>query len=783
MHLLTGTGSASHPSRGAGPDVPRVPGVPSRESPGAPGRREAPALSSPVGRVVAGVVLAGTVAVAFVLGGPPQLGAAEPLFRLCWLTGPALAVCLAALTCAGELVAVRLHHRDVVEELTLIDPVVLLDVLLLPSRQAIEVCLAGLVLAYVIRRRALVKALFNLGTYAAAGSVLIVLLRVCVGSSAAFDGRLVVALAVGASGFVAVNLLFMSMLCSALGAGSVLALVRQDLHLSVLTMTATLALTITVTVIAVHAAVFLPFAVLPAAAITYAYRATATEIEERQRSALVLAFSQILAGSPDRELAVGGFLRLARQGFFADEVLAVFDNQEVLTLTGDDAPAPRSLPFGPDHARLLAAAAGGAVVVRQNLPSGWSGALLAPLEADGTRTGVVAVGWRGRHRLHSSDLILLTPLASALAVGLASARYLAQLLAESSKVRAVVEQSSDGILVLDGDGVVQLWNPALVRLAGCGEGDAVGRPLGALLSAEGLDGQPLDAFETGRRELTPDNPEAVVDLVVVRPDGDRRSVRCAHAATFDTTGVLVRDVVNVHDLTRERQLEKLKSDFVATVSHELRTPVTPIRGYAELLLRRGDSLPPDKRVRALEVIVDRAGHLARLVEDLLLASRISDDAEPVRSVVLGDADLAALAGRACEDFGADVGRLNLTVPAEPVTVVCDSTRTIQVLTNLVSNALKYSSAETVVDVEVRADGEYGQVAVTDRGRGLPSGELEQIFDKFHRVEDPMVTSTGGTGLGLYIARHLALAMQGDLTVTSRLGVGSTFTFRIPMAAS
>jgi PAS domain S-box-containing protein len=758
---------------------------------GATGHRRAAARLwarvTPLTRVVAATAATGVAAVAAVLWSAGWTGITGPLFTLGWLGGPALLGTLVVLTCAGELVAVRLRHRDAVEELTLLDPVLLLNVLLLPPHEAIGVCLTGLVLAYLIRRRALVKVLFNLGTYATAGSLLVVLLRGCAGTSAAFDLRLVLALAVGATGFVAVNLLSMSLLLNVLGAGSVTELIREDLRLAAFTTASTVALASTVATIAVHTPVFLPFTVLPAAAITYAYRATATEAEERRRSSRVLAFSQVLAGSPGREVAVDAFLRLAREGFFADEVLAVFDSGEVLAQGAGPDQAMVSLPPDPAHLRLLAAAAEGVGLLHEGLPAGWSEALLAPLEADGTRTGAVVVGWHDRHRAQARDLTLLTPLASALAVALSSAKHLARLVTETSKLRAVVEQSSDGIMVLDGDGVVKLWNPALERLSGCSEDVAVGSSFARLLTTEDLDGRPLDALDASRHRLAPGTPQADVDMQIIRPDGERRSVRCAHAATFDDNGGLIRNVVNVHDLTRERQVERLKSDFVATVSHELRTPVTPIKGYAELLLKRGDSLPADKRARALEVIADRAGHLARLVEDLLLASSISGDGEgePARSVVLSSADLTALTRRACEDFAPSASRLNLTAPHLPVTVTCDRTRTIQVLTNLLSNALKYSPPDTSVDITVDVEageaGGFGRVTVRDHGAGLPEDQLERIFEKFHRVEDPMVMSTGGTGLGLFIARHLTRAMAGDLTVASVLGNGACFSFRLPVA--
>lgn len=748
---------------------------------GAAVRRALASWATPVHGVVAAVGAAGVLLALGTLVTSP--GAQDgPVLSVGWLHGAWVPLLLGLLTCAAEIVAVRFRHDDEVEELTLLDPAVLLNALLLGPRQALFVSLAGLVLAYVIRRRAVLKAAFNLGTYAAGTSVLLLLLRGTAGDSGQVDLRLVAAMVLGAVGFVAVNGLSLSVLFSAMGAGRPLDLVREDLRLSALTVVGSVGLAATTVSMVAHTPVVLPFAALPSAALTYAYRATVTEAEERQRSSRVLAFSEVLASSPGRFAVVSAFLRLVREAFTADEVLAVFDDGDVLVLTDRGGGEPRALEMTDEHRALSRlAAAGAAVLDTEHLPSGWRAAMVAPLDGSGELIGAVVVGRRTRGRWGARDLTILSPMASALAVAMSSARHLARLVEETSKLRAVVSQSSDGILVLDGKGVVHLWNPALVRLSGHEEEDALGRPLGALLDTRDAAGNPVDAFEEGHRRLSPRTPQVAVDLELVRPDGERRSVRCAHAATFDEQR-LVRDVVNVHDLTRERQVERLKSDFVATVSHELRTPVTPIKGYADLLRRRGDSMSPEKRAKALSVISDRAAHLTRLIEDLLVASRISGDQEPVRSMVIESAELPALAARAVEDFGEAAARMQVTA-TDVVRVACDSTRVIQVLTNLLSNALKYSPEGSPVELLVGSGDGQGHVTVRDGGRGIPEGELERIFEKFHRVEDPMVMSTSGTGIGLYIARHLARGMGGELTAASVLGRGSEFVLSLPLAGA
>jgi PAS domain S-box-containing protein len=380
---------------------------------------------------------------------------------------------------------------------------------------------------------------------------------------------------------------------------------------------------------------------------------------------------------------------------------------------------------------------------------------------------------RRRTRLSASQLTMLVPLGSALAAAMREAERHDQLLAETSKLQAIADQSTEGILMVDGAGVVQLWSRALVDLTGVAGEDASGRRLADLLDLPNPDEEALlEPVSTGR-------PKAAVELTIRRPDGETRRLRLAHSAVF-TEGAPVRDVVVVSDLTREYRTERLKSDFIATVSHELRTPLTPIIGYVDLLRSRGERMTPQKRRDSLDVIADRATHMLRLVEDLLLASRISDtDGDPTMHVTPGVFDLAEIVRQVIADL--DSPRIRLDLPDGPVPTHCDEARTRQVVSNLVGNALKYSPATEEVAVAMRLTGAKVEVVVTDHGRGIPADELVKVFEKFHRVEDPMTMSTSGTGLGLFVARRLARAMGGDIGVTSTVNVGSVFALTLSPA--
>jgi PAS domain S-box-containing protein len=739
-------------------------------------------------RLVAGVVVLGVlaqVAALLAVGGSAPTGPLDRTGGLAWAHGWPLLVCCFVLTVAGDAVSVRVRRGEETEELTLFEAACVVDVLVLPGSWALVMPLVATVLVSTARRRGFVKVAFNGGNLAVGVAILVTCTHLLGGPDGGLTSRGVAAITLGMLGLCAVNLVALSRVLQVVADEEPWQVVRDGAGLSTIIAVSTVALGGTFVTLADVAPGLLPFSLMPAGALMFAFQAHAQESEERERSGRLLALSQMLAGRLDGDV-LNVFLDLGRQAFGADVALAVLDPAAApggalpMTVT-DDRGRPQERRTSSLFEADLLWRTEVATTLSQDLPDGWERALVAPLEADGRRLGVVVLATRDRRKsLSTSDLTLLTPLASALAVALRASAHLQRLEEETSKLQAVVDQSSDGILVLDGEGSVQLWSPALETLTGRSEVAALGRPLASLIATATADGTPRDPFRIGGDQLTPERPQATVELVLTRDDGEQRVIRCAHAAAFDE-GLLVRDVVILHDITRERQVERLKADFIATVSHELRTPVTPIKGYADLLLRRGHTMTDEKRNECLAVISDRADHLTRLVEDLLLASRISATAGTAGNVAMGREDLGALVHRACGDFGDQNARVRVDVPTAPVLAACDPVRVIQVLTNLVSNALKYSPAGSPVVVRLRKRRGKVVVEVQDSGRGIPADQVEQVFEKFHRVEDPMLMTTGGTGLGLYIARELAQAMGGTLTCTSTLGVGSVFAFVLSVA--
>jgi PAS domain S-box-containing protein len=353
---------------------------------------------------------------------------------------------------------------------------------------------------------------------------------------------------------------------------------------------------------------------------------------------------------------------------------------------------------------------------------------------------------------------------------------------EKAVLEQIVQSAAGGIVLLDADSRVRLWNPAMERIRGVPAEEALGRRYDDLLAGPDASGAraTLDRLLAG---VGPDSPYPSVEVKITTSEGIEHWLCCDHSLRFEG-GRWTADVVTVHDVTRLREVERAKADFVATVSHELRTPITPIKGYVELLRAKGDSMPEELRQDVLRTVAERTNHMARLIEDLLLASRISS--EGPGAVVLGLqlelTDLVEVTRRTAADYLREpTRRLKVELPAEPLEISADPLRLSQILANLLSNAHKYSPPDAPIHLRLWRDGVWARASVADRGAGIPSEELERIFDKFHRVEDPMTMTAGGTGLGLYIARELARAMGGEVEADSVRERGSTFTVRLPLA--
>jgi len=352
------------------------------------------------------------------------------------------------------------------------------------------------------------------------------------------------------------------------------------------------------------------------------------------------------------------------------------------------------------------------------------------------------------------------------ATAIENARLYAQA-EERAQAARVLQSVGDGVVLIDREGIVRLWNPAAARISGLDADEVVGRPISELLPAW---------RELAERIPVANDPGVARAQTMPLEIGGRE-------LWVSGSGVAVEDgvVYAFRNLTEERALEQMRSDFVATVSHELRTPLAAIYGAA-LTVRRSDiELGDDVRDHLLDVIAEESDRLAAIIEDLLLASHLDSGRLQLN---VRECDAGALATNvidAARTHLPDGVNLELELEGTVPHVFADPNQLQQVLTNLVDNAVKYSPDGGDVRVRVDSDGGSVRLSVTDTGLGIPEDEQRRIFEKFYRLDPNMTRGIGGTGLGLYISRELVQRFDGRIWVESREGEGSTFHVELPAA--
>ncbi len=404
---------------------------------------------------------------------------------------------------------------------------------------------------------------------------------------------------------------------------------------------------------------------------------------------------------------------------------------------------------------------------------------LEPMEVEGRVEGYAAAfGPRVDADFTAEDRETLRTLANQAAAALLNEQLYRHTESERAALRDIVGHSTDGIYTVGPDRTVHSWNPAMVALTGYGEEEAIGQKCFNLLRARDGKGVDLCANDCPILVAASSRQKQVREASVLNIDGAARWIRYAHAPIVGGDGDMDTDVVLVHDLTREREADQLKSDFVASVSHELRTPLTPIKGFLITLLRDDRKFAEERRREYYQLMLAQAGRLERLIEDLLEVTRLESGASLVETTPIDARDLVAqvVARTAAQEVGREI---RVAAPDHPVYARGDRVRTEQVVGNLLTNALRYSPAHEPVEVRVVPQGREVIVEVRDWGAGIPLDEQARIFERFHRVGSYLTRQTGGAGLGLYLAKRLVEAMGGRIWVSSRVGHGSVFLFALP----
>jgi two-component system sensor histidine kinase SenX3 len=337
-----------------------------------------------------------------------------------------------------------------------------------------------------------------------------------------------------------------------------------------------------------------------------------------------------------------------------------------------------------------------------------------------------------------------------------AAEAVAEASSEAIRLRRALDTLPQAVLVTDERGDTVFRNSKAVALIGSRHGDAI-----AAQAVEEL----LDATAPGASE------ERVLELY-----GPPRRTLVVRTESIDNGQRALGVIAVIDDVSERRRLEDVRRDFVANVSHELKTPMGAVGLLAETLLSENE---PQVTQRLAHRIYNEAFRISRVIDDLLDLSRIENEESPPREPVLINLVMAEAAERVREAASQLQIKVVLEEPDPPVVVLGDRRQLTSAVYNLLENAVKFSPEGGDVNCTGRVEDDEVVVTVEDHGVGIPSRDLERIFERFYRVDAGRSRSTGGTGLGLAIVRHVAANHRGSVQVESREGEGSTFTLRLP----
>ncbi len=348
---------------------------------------------------------------------------------------------------------------------------------------------------------------------------------------------------------------------------------------------------------------------------------------------------------------------------------------------------------------------------------------------------------------------------------------------EKSRIMTIIHCMGDGVLVCDRDSCVVLTNPAAGRMLGMPESSLIGNQLATC----GIDGT---LTETIMESLRPVDPAFTGVSRELCPGGSSPPYLRAHTAPVkNDMGETLGAVTVLQDITGLKELDRMKSDFVAMVSHELRSPVASVQQQLSVILEGLSGDLNERQVRMLTRAKERARGLLDLINDLLDLSKIEAGMAVQYKEPLNVEELLRKVHQSMVPEAEAKGlKLKLSMEEPMPSISGDRTNLEGVFTNLVNNAIKYTPEGGEVTIHATGDGKNVRIEISDTGIGISKGDLARIFDRFYRVKSEKTRQIVGTGLGLSIVKHIVEAHLGTISVESEEGAGSTFTVVLPAAS-
>jgi PAS domain S-box-containing protein len=681
----------------------------------------------------------------------------------------------------SEYAMLLFHHQRGRQGLSAAEAVLLPMLIALPFPEAVWGVTVATILVNVARRVTPVKAIFNVAEYGCAAAAAAGIWALYHDGSVAFSpaNALLAVFAVLVFAFLTHALVSVAI---SLAEGRTLAELSREIAPAIglnLAGNVTLGVLFAASYQSAEWTVALfPFAI---GALYLGYRAVVKQTLERERVSHLHAASRALAVSPDMGRALIEFLHAVAETTSASEARVVVSVQKQRRWSGvrgeevladlepvQDGPLEDllhqvELTAEPIVAGLGDDRASEALLRRMGAQS----MVVAPLLEGRDVVGcLVSLDRVGAGAFGRSDAQILEALASELALSLDSYRLFGEVIEERSRFRRIFHGSKEGICLLDDQGIVRAWNPALQTITGYDAEEMVGHPWWDKLVVR----------DRQQRRLVDKDliaAEAGEELEVLTRSGPARwvSVVADEVASTDETGW----VVLLRDVTAQHLAEEAKSDFVSTISHELRTPLTTIKGSLQVLERGASKLSPEAIDQMVDVLGRGADRLERLVMNLLFVSQLESDRV---TIVPDQVDLNVVAGRRVRRFADD--RIRMEPNPSELVVRADKEKLRQTIDHLLDNALKYGGSAPVVVKTALVNG-YGRIIVSDQGPGIAHADQERIFERFVRLGDPLTREAQGAGVGLFIAKRSVEAMEGRIWVESAEGRGATFVVDLPLA--
>lgn len=425
-------------------------------------------------------------------------------------------------------------------------------------------------------------------------------------------------------------------------------------------------------------------------------------------------------------------------------------------------------------------------------------AAAVPLKTSNTAVGVLVLSSPKVNFFSDSQMNLLGTIASVVAAAVNNGQlynYITDLATnnatllqeqreEAAKSAAVFRSVTEGVIVLDPQQQITLFNPAAEQVLEIAAGDVLSRPLSTLLDhgSHEIEHKRAQAIYhglmNGLRQIEQNQASYITSLDLTDP---QQVIALNIAPVVGPGGQRYGDVAVLRDITREIEADQAKRQFISDVSHELRTPLTAIKGYVDVLLLAGTSTLSEDQASYLTIIKNNTNRLKSLIDDILEFSR----PDSKRKLTFTHVEVPAIINEVVQSLKLEADKkqmvLHIDVPEHLPTVVADQKRITQVVFNLFSNAVKYTYAGGRIFVRASLNrANMMQIEVEDTGVGMSPDQVKKLFRPFYRADNPLRDVAGGTGLGLSIAKSFVEMHGGEMWVTSELGKGSTFSFIVPL---